>query len=152
MERSVKVRKAEPGDKEWVIGTAARRMLEEELQRPEFFNEENCQRLFDIGISNGVILVAEENGVPIGCISGIYCPNMFNNALITLQEIFWYVLPTHRNGRAGLCLLNEFCEIGKSTAHDTFMSLLDTSEVSQRMLSKKGFVFKEIAFVMKGNP
>jgi len=145
------VRRAVPEDKDWVIGVAAKRMLSEELKRPDYYNEENCKQLFDVGMINGIILVAEHNGVPVGCISGIYCPNLFNANLKILQEIFWYVVPDERNGRAGLLLLNEFCEIGKSTADDIFMSLLDTSEVSQRMMSRKGFVRKETAYAMKGN-
>jgi hypothetical protein len=126
-------------------------MLQEEVKRPDYYNEETCSNLFDSGMSNGILLIAENGGVPIGCISGLYCPNPFNNSLVILQEIFWYVLPEHRNGRAGLLLLNEFSEIGRQTANDIFMSLLDSSEVSQRMMTRKGFVCREIGYAMKGN-
>ena len=145
------VRRAVPEDKDWVIGIAAKRMLAEEVNRPDYYDQDACNQLFDAGLANGLVLVAEHNGKPVGCISGLYCPNPFNHKLKILQEIFWYVLPDERNGRAGLLLLNEFCSIGKSTADDIFMSLLDTSEVSQRMMTRKGFVRKEIAYAMKGN-
>lgn len=147
---TIKVRAATEVDRGWVVDVAAKRMLEEEVGRPDFFNPEDCGRLFDMGVQSGVILIAEDDGEPVGCISGLFVPNMFNTQLIVLQEVFWYVLPANRNSRAGLMLLNAFCEIGKEVAHDVYMSLLDKSPVNQRILERRGFSFKEMAFQMRG--
>lgn len=147
---TVTVRTAIAEDKQWVVTVAAKRMLVDEVGREDFYNEEDCGRLFEFGLTNGIILIAESDGIPVGCISGIFTSNMFNSKLITLQEIFWYVLPQHRQGRAGLLLLNLFCQVGSTTAHDINMSLLDKSPVNLRILERKGFTFKEMAFHLKG--
>lgn len=144
------LRKAEQKDREWLIQVAARNMLELEVKRPELYREEDCSRLMDIGLSTGVIFVCESDGVLCGSIGGIYVPNIFNNQITNLVELFWYVLPEFRGGKAGLLLLNAFCDVGKKTANDIYMSLLSDSEVNTRILKKRGFMFRELAFQMEG--
>jgi hypothetical protein len=100
-------------------------------------------------MQQGVILVAENGGEPIGCISGLFHKNIFNKAITTLAEIFWYVLPEHRNGRAGLLLLNTFSDLGKRTADEIYMSLLERSDVSHRMMEKKGYTLREVGYYLK---
>lgn len=146
----VKVRRATQDDREWIINVAAKNMLEQEVGRPELYNITNVTGLVDQGLATGVVLVTEQDGVLTGCLGGMYLPNIFNHEVINLVEVFWYVLPEYRGGRSGLLLLNEFCNTGKETANDIYISLMATSDVNFRILEKRGFSLKEFAFSMKG--
>lgn len=143
------VRLATRDDKEWVVTVAAKNMLNEEAGRPEYYSYEDCAALFDLGMATGVILIAEKDGQPVGCISGLLHNNIFNKSITTLAEIFWYVLPEHRNGKAGLLLLNTFSEMGKQMADEIYMSLLDKSDVSHRMMERKGYTLREVGYYLK---
>lgn len=52
----------------------------------------------------GVLLVAEADGAPVGMIAASLSRLYFNKAVCVAQEVFWYVLPSHRRGVGGSLL------------------------------------------------
>lgn len=60
----------------------------------------------------GVFLACFEPEI-IGVVAGMLYPNLYNGQL-TLVELFWYVLPEHRNKRTGYRLFKAFENWGKN--------------------------------------
>ena len=133
----------------WFVEVAATRMILEELKRPEILNKEQLYALAYQVADAGTAFVARCNGEPVGALGALLVPNIYNPEIRTMAECFWYVLPEHRESRAGLLLLNEFDRVASEQADEATMSLLGTSPVNLKTYEKRGFTLAEYAFTKK---
>lgn len=131
---------------EWFIETAAVNMLTYELKRPELINLDRIYSLAKKGMEDKSSFLAKHGEQYCGAIGGLLHGNLFNPDHMTLAEIFWYVLPEYRNGRAGYLLLKAFDERAAEVANDSVLSLLSSSEVNVNGLAKRGFTMAESSF------
>lgn len=132
---------------EWFVGTAGVNMLLDEYNRPELLDFPTLYALGNKMLMEGTGFVVKKDGEPVGAIGSILVSNIFNPKFKTLAEIFWYVLPEHRNSRAGLLVLNAFDARAKEVADEATLSLLSTSQVNIQGLRKRGYNMKELGFV-----
>lgn len=133
-------------DMEWFVETAAVKMLTDEAGKPEYVNIPNLYSLASLGAIAGTAFVAKCDGVPVGALGGIVSGNPFNPDIKTLTEVFWYVLPEHRNSRVGLMLLNEYMNKAEQVADESTLSLLSTSKVNNASYEKRGYMYTEQTF------
>lgn len=131
---------------EWFIETAAVNMLTDELKRPELIDLDRLYNLALKGMQDGTAFIAKQGSTYCGVIGGLLHENIFNPKYKTLTEIFWYVLPEYRNGRAGALLLKAFDNRAKEIADDSTLCLLPSSEVNISSLEKRGYKLNEYAF------
>jgi L-amino acid N-acyltransferase YncA len=86
------------------------------------------------------VFVAEtEDGTLVGFIMGMFAPHYFNQQILTLTELAWWVQPEHRGSRAALLLLQAFSDCGALHAEWTMLSLEESSQLNDRTLAKRGF-------------
>lgn len=130
---------------EWFVETAAVNMIKDEFQKPELVNIPHFYLLSMHAIENNSGWVVRQDGKLIGALGALVAPNIFNPEYKTLTEMFWYVLPEHRNTRAGLLLLNAFDKKGEEY-YDSTLSLLPTSFVSIKTFNRRGFKLSEYGF------
>lgn len=135
-----------PQDFTWAIEVAGKNMISKEVGRPELYCREQFVELTNLMMRCKTVLIVKKDGRPAGVIGGFTSPNMFNPKFTTLVEILWYVVPEHRNTRAGLLLLKKFKEIGEEVADEVTLCTLSTSAVNHDSLARLGFQFKEKAF------
>ncbi len=135
------------GDRDWFINTAAISMLTDEVKHPELVNIPHLNVLTDKVIEDETAFIAKSDGVCVGALAAILTPNLYNPELKTFVELFWYVLPAHRNSRAGLLLLSAFDKKGESCSDFSAMSLLGDSKVNIKTMNKKGYSLTEYAFL-----
>ncbi len=102
-------------------------------------------------VDQHVVLIAERADERQGFIAGLLQPSFYNDDVVQLTELFWWVAPEHRGGRAGLVLLNAFTAIGHARAHQVVMSLEDTSPVNPETLERRGYRPKETSFLLEVN-
>lgn len=133
----------------WYVNTACVNMLMYELNRPELVDIETIQSLCSQMEAQGSGWVVKANGEPVGALGGLITNNLFNPRFKQLVELFWYVLPDHRNTRAGVLLFNEFNKFGEENANEATLSLLTSSEVNIGSMEKRGFEFTEFGFVKR---
>ena len=138
-----KVRLANLQDIDWIVKDAGRRMIFEELKKPEFYNPHSIKELALNGVRSGTIVIATKGTESVGVIGGLLVPHYLNTNTVMLAEIMWYVDPKHRAGRAGYLLLKKFSEIGKEKASGTTLSLLGDSQVNDSTLARFGFKLTE---------
>lgn len=93
--------------------------------------------------------VAEKQDKQVGFICGVLQPHYLNTKIITFTELFWWVLPEFRNGRAGIMLFEEFREFGIQHAHWIVVNLEYESPVKSESLLKRGFRLKERTFLLE---
>ncbi len=134
---------------EWVVDTASVRMLSEELERPELVNVDRIEELVTYGFESNTLFVAEMDGEPVGVLGGLLVPNMFNPEIITLAEIFWYVVPDHRKSRAGALLIKAFQKKAEELGVESTMSLLHSSDINYKSLERLGFLPIEVGFLRR---
>lgn len=133
-------------DVEWLVETAAVKMLEDELLRPELINFKQLYLLAEKVLLEGSAFIAKDEDVYVGALAAILVPNLYNPDIKTFAELFWYVLPTYRNTRAGFLLLSAFDTKAKECADESTLSLLGSSTINTETLSKRGFILNEYAF------
>lgn len=139
------VRVAIEEDVSWIRDVAARRMLEEELFKPAYFNPEAVEKLIRLGIASNTMWVVLKNNSLVGALGALEIPTLFNPNIISLSEVFWWVNPDNRMSRAGLLLLNTFMDAAKKY-EEASLSLLSTSMVMNESIAKRGFRLREFGF------
>lgn len=101
-------------------------------------------------IQNHLFIIAERDGVgPVGFISGMLSPHIFNPEITVLAETFWWVAEEHRGSRAGFMLFQEFKKFGAENADWVLFTLEEKSPVSDEFLLKNGFRLQERSFLME---
>lgn len=100
-------------------------------------------------IENHLCLISEINSEPVGFICGSLAPHVFNQEIMVLSEVFWWVKPEYRNSRAGALLLNAYIDFGKINADWVLLTLEDKSPLKDQTLLKRGFVLKEKSFLLE---
>lgn len=143
---SYKVEPLQLEDVDWFINVAAVQMLEEELKRPNLININHLYQLTKIVIEQGTAFVVRKNGKLIGAIAGIIAPNLYNPEHTECTELFWFVLPEFRSGRAGLLLIDALLERTKDVDSVMF-SLLPSSNIKNKTLEKRGLFLREYGFI-----
>lgn len=131
---------------QWVVETAAVRMLKEELERPELVNIDSLWRLMSVMLRDGTCWVVEDDGECVGVLGSVLTPSMFNHNYMTLAEVFWYVLPEFRQTRAGVLLLNAVEKKAEEVADELIFSLLPASPLKDCSLEKRGYKMVEKVF------
>ena len=136
---------ATSNDVAWIRDVAAKRMLEEEVYKPQYYNSVAIENLINIGITNYTCWVAFKDDKRIGALGALPTNNFLNPEIRMLCEIFWWVDPEHRHSKAGLLLLNAF-DKATSSYDEAAMSLLTVSEVMNNSLQKRGYNLCEYGF------
>jgi len=86
---------------------------------------------------------------PVGFISGVLSPHMFNPDITVLSETFWWVSENHRGTRAGFMLFQEFKKFGAENADWITCNLESHSPVSDEFMVRNGFRLQERSFLME---
>lgn len=131
---------------DWFVNTAAVRMLEEEVKRPRLVDRTQIEKLATQGMYDGTAFVGLVDDEPVGAIGGLLLPHTLKPSILVLYEVFWYVLPSHRQSKMGLMLLASFVKKGECCADEITMSLLPGSPLANQALVKRGFSLAEQAF------
>ena len=130
-------------DLHWFTHVAAKRMLEDELERPELFNPQHLYKLFGKMIADETGWIARVDGEPVGALGAVHVENLFNPEYSMLSELFWYVLPEYRKTRAGVMLFQEFDRMGDELGVERTLSLMPSSDINVQKMAKKGYLLKE---------
>ena len=69
------------------------------------FNEDSFKVTLAILGTAGLLLVADVNGKAVAMAAADVAPSICNHGVRIGQECFWYVAPSHRNGKIGKKLL-----------------------------------------------
>jgi GNAT superfamily N-acetyltransferase len=147
--RKYKIKPLDDSSFSWFVNTAAIRMLEDELSRPELVNLERITQLAKKGQEEGTAFVAFSDDLPVGAIGGLVCANFYNPKITSLTELFWYVLPEYRTTRVGHLLIKSLEERAQEVSDELILSLLPHSDVNITALEKRGFFFEELGFRKK---
>lgn len=143
------VRPATPADAPWI--------LEQLLAFDKFFGSsrslfpsiEAAEGRLAFLMDGHVVLVADNGAELQGFIGGLLGPSFFNDEVVQLTELFWWVAEEHRGSRAALMLLNAFVAVGNTRAHQVIMTLEDKSPVNPVTLERRGFRPKETNYLLE---
>lgn len=140
-QHNIRVEILTPEYKDWFVNVACVRMLTEEVKRPELVNIDHLYSLLD----RTMCLVALKEDIPIGATAFTITPNLYNPNIVSLVELFWYVLPEYRKTRAGFLLIKELENTASQIANDLIISILPHSDINIKSLEKRGYKLEEYA-------
>lgn len=146
---NVTIEKLQIQDIDWFIENVVTRMLVDELKRPELVDEGSMLKLTCQSIDSGGAFIAVKDGIKVGGLGSVLVPHIFNPAYSVLVELAWYVLPEHRNSRAGIMLIDAFAEYAETVADESTLSLLASSQVNHKTLERRGYSPNEVGFLKK---
>lgn len=102
-----------------------------------FITNENCR-----------FFIASDISGPMGFLLAVICPHYFNDELLTMAPLLWWVDPRFRGGTVGARLFEHFNRCAEEEgAHLIPFNLEAHSPISDRAMEKRGFVFRERAFL-----
>jgi hypothetical protein len=85
----------------------------------------------------------------LGFIAGYYVRHPFNDNLITLCELFWWVSEQHRGSSAGMRLLDAYIKWGMDNVNWITFALQTHSPVKEEALLRRGFHRHETSYLME---
>lgn len=116
--------------------------------RPLFPDPHYAEAMLADLVDTQPFFVAEHvAGVVVGLIGGAIGPHPYNPRITVLTEMFWWVDAAHRGTRAGLHLLDAFCDYGAQHADWTVMTLEAKSPVNEACLTRRGFTLWERSYL-----
>lgn len=145
------IRKALLSDIEWIL-EQLKIFSSTYKTKAELFPKsyETAKEVIHKIIEGQIILVAEnDKGQSVGFIAGILSPHYFNQDIMTLSELFWWVDEEYRGSRAGLMLYNEFVKIGKELADWIVICLKHESPVKEEFFLKRDFKKLDQSFLLE---
>lgn len=100
-----------------------------------------CEALLGRLIKEQYVAIAMRDGEAVGLIAGLVQPSPFNPDLQLASELWWWVTPEERHGRAGLLLLDAYEDWveNESDAEMSNFTLETISPVSDRALTRRGY-------------
>lgn len=141
-----KIRSLELTDKEVVTNTLGRRTIEEDLKRPELFNLQQLENLFNITLAHGNGFIVEENELVVGVIGGIEHGHILQPDVRCFTALFWFVLPEYRKSRAGWYLLREIKKYSLKRDLELSLALQEYSLKDDTIMQKLGFKKGEVTY------
>lgn len=102
----VEVRKATPADRQLVLAMGA--SFYANTHYPDAvaaYDPESVLGLIDVMTASGVLLIAEDDGAPVGMVGLAIAPFTFNASFPMAYEVMWWVSPGSRGQGAGKALL-----------------------------------------------
>ena len=143
------IRYATLDDVSWIVELVAADM-QSLMGESDLYDLDYLQTFVPYLIEDGVVLVAEKVGSPVGCIAGILAPILFNPHKMALNEVFWWVAEEHRGSSAGAKLLLAFEQDGIALEVDFInMSIMHNTKLSTGALEKRGYLYKESSYVRR---
>jgi GNAT superfamily N-acetyltransferase len=109
------------------------------------YDEDSCIAWLAIMRRDGVLLLAEADGVPVGMAGGIFSPFIFNINVRVGAELMWWIEPEHRGSGIGIELLKDM-ENAAYTAGARRWSMIaieDTAERVSRIYDQMGYTASE---------
>jgi RimJ/RimL family protein N-acetyltransferase len=143
------MRRAEATDVAWLMIQLREFSKFIETKYELYGSDEYTEDGIKILIEKHFLTIATLEEKPVGFIAGYFNPHLFNPAILVLCELFWWVVPEHRNSRVGAMLMNEFIDFGKKNAQWISCSLNRFTEVNQKSLLKRGFHEHERTFLLE---
>lgn len=131
-------------------------LIEELKGFSKFFNssiplmpsDEAAEKILSVFIKDHFFRIGEIDGKPVGFISGLIGPHLYNPGIKVLTESFWWVKPEYRRRtKIGSMLFDDFCNYGERYCDWIIMTIEDNSPVNENIFLKRGFRFKEKSFI-----
>lgn len=139
-----------PGDYEWLVSQlrAFSRFYGTHRQLFPTRSDEEVAELIQALQSRGPWIISRDStGERTGFIAGVVAPHPYNDRLIVLSELFWWVPEQYRGTRAGALLFSEFKRRGMQSADWIVMTLEEKSPVKPEALESRGFRPYERSFL-----
>lgn len=133
------IKPATEKDRQWVVGTAAKRMVEEEIGRSDLYVPAQIAMFFHRVVKDETGLICWKDGKRVGMVGGILLPHHLRPSYVVLTEIVWYVDPDYRQTRAATLLMNGYKKLIDEKADEGIFSLLAHTPVDDSSMERMGF-------------
>lgn len=136
-------------DRSWIINVAGKKMIKDEIKRPEFYNPQRLNLIFNKVIEDSTGLVCWRDGKRVGAVGGVLVDHLLCPDYTMLMEVVWYLDKAERNSRAGLLLLKGYTELAKEKADEAVFTTLPTTPVNDASLARYGWNLTEKQYTMR---
>lgn len=145
------IRVAETGDIPWMCVELRKFATFVGTKRSLFPSVEKCVSTLEMLVAQHPVFVAISRVADqrLGFIGGTLTAHPMNEEIQILTELFWWVTPECRGGRAGLLLLQAFQAYGRAHADHIVMTLEEHSPVNPETLTKRGFRVVEHTYLLE---
>lgn len=136
-------------DRSWVVTVAGKRMIKDEVKRPDLYNPQQLHLIFNKVIQDGTGLVCWKDGVRVGAVGGLLMDHFLAPGKKLMMEVVWYLKEDCRNTRAPLLMLKGYKQLVEEKADEGIFTLLPNSPVKDETLSRYGFHLNEKQYIFR---
>ena len=147
------IRDATPADMDVAIAMGEQFYATTEYAKFAAYDPATAAVIMDLLIREGVMLVAEVDGVVEGMVGLIVTGFMFNSSVKSAHEVMWWVNPEARSRGIGLPLLHAIepaCR-ERGAGLIQMMRLSTSPRLVDRMYERAGYQFSEASFTKTVN-
>lgn len=125
----------------------ARKFIDTTVYKDIPYNQDSMRDAFLQMLEDGLLLVAEENGVHLGGVGAVRGPLYLNDRISIAQERFWWVEPSERSAGIGKGLLIAIEKAAKDAgcAYLCMIALANTGV--EKVYEKFGYSLSEMNYL-----
>lgn len=148
---SMTIRQATHDDMATILEMGEKFFLATKYAELTDFCHTSARATADTIFKNGFILLAEQDGTPVGMIGVIVAPFILNFSIKSATEMMWWVEPNARSSRAAISLISTaIAECKARGCQWLSMSLLSSSPKNVAAYYERvGFEFAESCYLME---
>lgn len=136
-------------DRSWIVSIAAKKMLKDEVKRPDFFNAQRINLIFNRVLEDGTGLMCWKDGKRVGAVAGFLVDHLLCPDRKTLMEVIWYLDKDERNSRAGLLMLKGYTQLANEKADEAVFTTLPDTPVRDESLARYGWHLTEKQYTLR---
>lgn len=145
------IRRASSADAPVILAMGARFFATTHYTAFASYDDNSALALIEAMTESGVLLVAEQDGVLVGCVGLMVCPFLFDQSKRVAAEVLWYVTPEAQGagmGKALLAAVEPACRDAGCVAVQ-MIHLESSPPQAGAMYERAGYALKERSY-MKG--
>lgn len=136
-------------DRSWVVTVAAKNMLKDEVKRPDLYNAQQLNLVFNKVLQDGTCLVCWKDGKRVGVVAGVLMEHFLSPGKKLMMEVVWYLHKDYRKGRASLLMLKGYTGLVEDKADEAIFTLLPDSPIKDESLARYGFHLNEKQYLYR---
>lgn len=136
-------------DRSWVVTVASKNMLKDEVKRPDLYNAQQLNLVFNKVLQDGTGLICWKDGKRVGAVGGILMDHFLAPGKKLMMEVVWYLHKDYRMSRAPLMMLKGYKKLVDEKADEGIFTLLPDSPIKDESLARYGFHLNEKQYIYR---
>lgn len=136
-------------DRSWIVTVAGKSMIKDEVKRPDLYNPQQLNLIFNKVLQDGSGLICWKNGKRVGCVGGLLIDHFLSPGKKLMMEVVWFLHKDHRLTRAPLLMIKAYKALIDEKADEGIFTILPDTPIKDESLARYGFKLTEKQYMYR---